>query len=916
VAFIRAVFDRKDYVLVRPVETWTEGNKKKSSTVWKCTQHVQADFLTTRGKWVWLQGVAERTKANLFFGICPRLGTKFDLAWQIRTVRVLWADLDNCVPEEAKKRCADAAVPTPSIVVKSGHGVHLYWILETPYLIDDVGDPLPVITEFIDQGEGEKKLPVKFAQLPDRRRIYEFLGDPTKKSRMRNPEWPSLSAKAIYIQDVIAGISSKIGGDHTQDLARLLRFPCTWNRKNERNGVPPVLCEVVGLDTTRRYPLTEFEPFAGNSPARTRREAVAKMRLPAVRKLTMKRSDRLDKLINECAAADPGTRSERDWNLICWAVENGVDTDDLWRQVEGVGKFAERGRAYFDRTLTNARSHTQEKIYSRVERKHAARSGRRPNGFAATNGHAAHKSSNGAAGDKTEGGQPPPVEPPPGEDSNAAAREPDGPYVPESLTDPHRLARCWQLMHATTETTGCGVTRGNRVAFYRQNFWFWERTHWRLVPDHEMEAKLNRFAKRDLDEAIRARLEQGDGDDDEAITVPPVTRQLVSNMMGALAGDVLVRDDVLQPSWRGTDPGPRNWISFRNGLLDVDAYLAGAQEVLRPHAPLWFSPTSLPYAFDPEADCPQWRSFLGRNLGDDPGKPRLLQQWAGYLLLHDLTLQRFLLMIGEGANGKSVVCAVLAALLGEDNVSTVPLELFADKFRLVGTLGKLANIASEVGEFDKVAEGQLKAFVSGDAIEFERKFKSPFTARPTARLVLATNNPPAFSDKSDGVWRRVMPLPFSIQIPPAEQKPGLDKPAFWQASGELPGILNWALVGLHDLRQAGRFVLPKTSKDMLEKLRTDSNPARRFLQDTFAEGEDAFLTAGVYGEYTEWCKQHGHHALAEGGFGKEVARVFKRIKRGKAPLDPATNRRLNTYVGLRRKTANDDDTDSNRDVSL
>src|SRR5262249_54524254 len=150
----------------------------------------------------------------------------------------------------------------------------------------------------------------------------------------------------------------------------------------------------------------------------------------------------------------------------------------------------------------------------------------------------------------------------------------------------------------------------------------------------------------------------------------------------------------------------------------------------------------------------------------------------------------------EGANGKSVVCAVLQGLLGEGNVSTVPLELFADKFRLAGTLGKLANLVAEVGELDRVAEGQLKAFVGGDAMEFERKFKAAFTARPTARLVLATNNPPAFSDKSDGIWRRMLLLEFGVQIPEEERVAGMDSVGWWAEAGELSGVLNWALAGL------------------------------------------------------------------------------------------------------------------------
>jgi P4 family phage/plasmid primase-like protien len=232
-------------------------------------------------------------------------------------------------------------------------------------------------------------------------------------------------------------------------------------------------------------------------------------------------------------------------------------------------------------------------------------------------------------------------------------------------------------------------------------------------------------------------------------------------------------------------------------------------------------------------------------------------------------------------------------------VSTVPLELFGDKFRLVGTLGKLANIVAEVGEIDKVAEGLLKAFVTGDPLEFERKFKPAFTARPTARLILATNNPPRFSDKSDGVWRRMIPLPFTVQIPPSEQRPGMDKPAFWIASGELPGIFNWAFAGLHALRKARRFTVPPSCCAAGEKMRTESNPARLFLQEHYQAGSGVIATADLYEGYVEWCRKNGHHPLAEVGFGKEVYRLFKSVKEGKEPKG-ASGKRRRTYVGLVR----------------
>jgi P4 family phage/plasmid primase-like protien len=260
-------------------------------------------------------------------------------------------------------------------------------------------------------------------------------------------------------------------------------------------------------------------------------------------------------------------------------------------------------------------------------------------------------------------------------------------------------------------------------------------------------------------------------------------------------------------------------------------------------------------------------------------------------------LQKFLMMVGEGANGKSVVCAVLTGMLGENNVSSVPLELFDNKFRLAGTLGKLANIVAEVGELNRVAEGQLKAFVTGDALEFERKFKTPFTARPTARLILATNNPPQFSDKSDGLWRRMLLLQFAVQIPEAERVHGMDQLEYWRQ--EWAGIFVWALAGLHALRSAGRFMVPQACQEAADTLRTDSNPARRFLTEHYHTGNGEMPSADVYREYSDWCNVNGYYRLAERGFGKEVFRRFPTVQRKK--ITPPDGRgRCWGYCGLVR----------------
>lgn len=207
----------------------------------------------------------------------------------------------------------------------------------------------------------------------------------------------------------------------------------------------------------------------------------------------------------------------------------------------------------------------------------------------------------------------------------------------------------------------------------------------------------------------------------------------------------------------------------------------------------------------------------------------LLQEWFGYCLLPDTSLHKFLLAVGPGANGKSVVFRVLTELLGWENVSHVPLEMFGDRFALGDTIGKLANVVSEIGVLDRFDEGRLKAFVSGDRITVDRKYKEPISVQPTARLMLATNEPPRVHDRSQGLWRRVLYLPFEVTIPTEKQNPRLAE----ELLEELPGVFNWAIQGLARLREQYRFTEPAAYSRAMQEYRIDCDPVRAFLREYY-----------------------------------------------------------------------------------
>ena len=369
-ALLQTLFEPGDLTLFRLIETYVEGGRKRSRIdhhgdtyrrigsrphgVW---MRMPNEFLTPSLRRLAARAAAQY--AGCHFGVCPRVGIDhYNNAWSIRTVRSLWTDIDDCTTDEALERCGQAELPQPTAVVNSGNGTHLYWRLDSPILIDDADDPPRVLTEWIESGDGGKS------------RKYVVAPENGEKLYLDSPQnVPELSAKAQHVQDILAGIASKIGGDHATDLARLLRLPGTWNRKNQRNGQTPVKCELIDCEPHRRYGVEAFEGLAEESPSKKERSEIASIKLPTRRrKLYHKQQDTFNELVSACKIAKLGERSEVDFALAVWCVEHGMSADDVWTEVRHVGKFKDNER-YFQRTWRAAERRTRTKTYSRVKRR-------------------------------------------------------------------------------------------------------------------------------------------------------------------------------------------------------------------------------------------------------------------------------------------------------------------------------------------------------------------------------------------------------------------------------------------------------------------------------------------------------------------------------------------------------------------
>jgi P4 family phage/plasmid primase-like protien len=400
---------------------------------------------------------------------------------------------------------------------------------------------------------------------------------------------------------------------------------------------------------------------------------------------------------------------------------------------------------------------------------------------------------------------------------------------------------------------------------WRGDFYTWREGYYARVSDDEV--------KRLITHHIQTLNDANMADTQQQIAI---TSQRINNVMWCLKGRIGIPEQTELNSWPDGRERLITTIAVNNGLVMLDS--RGSSPVMVNHTPEYFTLTKLPYDYEPAAKCELWESFLNDVMLCRSEYVLLLQQWAGYLFRSDLREQKFLLCCGEGANGKGVFFEVVGSLVGKENCSEVPLSRFSHPFSLYGTLGKMVNMTNESSHIiSDEAETMLKSFVAGDRLTFERKFKEQVSAKPTAKVMIATNALPRFNDKTQGIWRRILLVPFEKVIPEDQQIKDLAD----QLKRELPGILNWALAGLEKLNKAGRFTIPEHSSQLTEEYRRDADPARAFLLEnyTYSSNGDGIGCSALYEQYKQYCLDNGYKPMSNTTFGQQVKRAFPDVLR-------------------------------------
>ena len=302
-------------------------------------------------------------------------------------------------------------------------------------------------------------------------------------------------------------------------------------------------------------------------------------------------------------------------------------------------------------------------------------------------------------------------------------------------------------------------------------------------------------------------------------------------------------------------------VVVKNGVIHLDT------GELTPHDPIYYAKAALPVFYDPDVECPLFLKFLERVA---PTYTGFLQEWTGYHLLKDQRYQRFIILLGDGDNGKSTFLHVLTSLIGSDNVATQSLyRITTNRFAVAELYAKLANIVADIGPNEIKHTGALKIATGEDRGSAERKFKDPFNFVNYAKLSFSCNQLPKTPDETIAFYKRALVLLFDTVIPLEDQDDTLKEKL--TTPEELSGILNWSLEGLRRLQERRRFDEPTTIEERRRQYRRLSDPIASFAEDCLIEDVDEYETKDtVYKAFAKYCKDTGFVTPSDSTFFKEL----------------------------------------------
>ena len=302
-------------------------------------------------------------------------------------------------------------------------------------------------------------------------------------------------------------------------------------------------------------------------------------------------------------------------------------------------------------------------------------------------------------------------------------------------------------------------------------------------------------------------------------------------------------------------------VALVSSRLDLDPWMFNVQNgtldlrtgKLHDHDRTDYMTKISPVVWDPEAECPVWEEFLEYAMQGSTNVIDFLHRFFGYCLTGISTEQVLLFMEGTGQNGKTTALLILMYIMGDYAIQGAPGLLMAKRGEAhpteVADLEGVRFVANaEVEKGKPFAEVLIKQLTGSDKIRARKMRQDFYEFEPTHKLIIAANHRPIIKGNDEGIWRRVLRLPWLRKI---EKKDPffLDK-----LKAEAPGILRKLVEGCQQWQQDG-LCPPAAVQMATAEYREEMDLLAEFLEDCCEVAESLTVKKKtLYLTYTDWCE--------------------------------------------------------------
>ncbi len=339
------------------------------------------------------------------------------------------------------------------------------------------------------------------------------------------------------------------------------------------------------------------------------------------------------------------------------------------------------------------------------------------------------------------------------------------------------------------------------------------------------------------------------------------------------------------------------YLNLRNGVFNL------RDNTLIEHKPDYLISKYIDIDWQPESaqTCDNWQMALEIYFNYDYDLIEYIQKICGLTLCGEHLEELIFFLYGLGKNGKSVFIKVLEMIYG-DYAQKAPVEMLMTNRNdnsipndVARMKGARFVVTSELPKGKRLNENRVKDLTGGDLISARFLHKEWFEFKPSHKLWIYGNHKPIIHGSDEGIWRRIILIPFVNTIPENIQKPPDELNSLFESEKE--GILAWMIEGwkkyCEERKINKKLLQPESIQNAVREYREDQDILAEFFSEccNLSETSAMVKTKELYNEYVNWCNKNKEEPIKNRTFYTHIEeRGFKKVD--------SSHGREKLYVGI------------------